>query len=88
MAKFLNLFSLSLIFTCTFCYANEPTQVFLDGDKIHYQGGLAKEANEMVFEIFKKNTSKIKDKKISDLKIEIQHIVPPITSDYSGACST
>ena len=35
-----------------------------------------------------KNTSKIKDKKISDLKIEIQHIVPPITSDYSGACST
>ena len=32
-----------------------------------------------------KNTSKIKDKKISDLKIEIQHIVPPITSDYSGA---
>ncbi|WP_338953747.1 nitrogenase component 1 [Fusobacterium nucleatum] len=35
-----------------------------------------------------KNTSKIKDKKISDFKIEIQHIVPPITSDYSGACST
>lgn len=35
-----------------------------------------------------KNTSKIRDKKISDLKIEIQHIVPPITSDYSGACST
>ena len=35
-----------------------------------------------------KNTSKIKDKKINDLKIEIQHIVPPITSDYSGACST
>ena len=35
-----------------------------------------------------KNTTKIKDKKISDLKIEIQHIVPPITSDYSGACST
>lgn len=34
-----------------------------------------------------KNTSKIKDKKISDFKIEIQHIVPPITSDYSGACS-
>ncbi|MCS6133516.1 hypothetical protein G3496_00915 [Shewanella baltica] len=60
MAKFLNLFSLSLIFTSTFCYANEPTKVFLDGDKIHYQGGLAKEANEMVFEIFKKNTSKIK----------------------------
>ena len=56
MAKFLNLFSLSLIFTSTFCYANEPTKVFLDGDKIHYQGGLAKEANEMVFEIFKKNT--------------------------------
>ena len=35
-----------------------------------------------------KNTSKIKDKKISDFKIGIQHIVPPITSDYSGACST
>lgn len=35
-----------------------------------------------------KNTSKIKDKKTSDFKIEIQHIVPPITSDYSGACST
>ena len=34
-----------------------------------------------------KNTSKIEDKKISDFKIEIQHIVPPITSDYSGACS-
>lgn len=35
-----------------------------------------------------KNTRKIEDKKISDLKIEVQHIVPPITSDYSGACST
>ena len=35
-----------------------------------------------------KNTTKIEDKKISDLKIEVQHIVPPITSDYSGACST
>ena len=40
---------------------------------------------ELEYEL--KNTSKIKDKKISDFKIEIQHIVPPITSDYSGACS-
>lgn len=60
MAKCSNLFSLSLIFTSTFCCANEQTQVFLDGDKIHYQGGLAKEANEKVFEIFERNTAKIK----------------------------
>lgn len=41
---------------------------------------------ELEYEL--KNTLKIRDKKISDFKIEIQHIVPPITSDYSGACST
>ena len=40
---------------------------------------------ELEYEL--KNTLKIRDKKISDFKIEIQHIVPPITSDYSGACS-
>ena len=74
MAKFLNLFSLSLIFASTFCYANEQTQVSLDGDKIHYHGGLTKEANEMVFEIFKENTSKIKWLSIKSLEIGRAHV--------------
>ncbi|WP_158411369.1 nitrogenase component 1 [Fusobacterium animalis] len=54
--------------------------------KITPEKRLEKLLVELEYEL--KNTSKIKDKKISDFKIEIQHIVPPITSDYSGACST
>ena len=54
--------------------------------KITPEKRLEKLLVELEYEL--KNTSKIKDKKINDLKIEIQHIVPPITSDYSGACST
>ena len=54
--------------------------------KIMPEKRLEKLLVELEYEL--KNTSKIKDKKINDLKIEIQHIVPPITSDYSGACST
>lgn len=54
--------------------------------KIMPEKRLEKLLVELEYEL--KNTSKIKDKKISDFKIEIQHIVPPITSDYSGACST
>lgn len=53
--------------------------------KIMPEKRLEKLLVELEYEL--KNTSKIKDKKISDFKIEIQHIVPPITSDYSGACS-
>ena len=53
--------------------------------KITPEKRLEKLLVELEYEL--KNTSKIKDKKISDFKIEIQHIVPPITSDYSGACS-
>ncbi|WP_195339966.1 nitrogenase component 1 [Fusobacterium sp. 1001295B_180824_G3] len=34
-----------------------------------------------------KNIKKIKNENINDFKIEIQHNIPPITSDYSGACS-
>ena len=54
--------------------------------KIMPEKRLEKLLVELEYEL--KNTSKIKDKKISDFKIGIQHIVPPITSDYSGACST
>ena len=54
--------------------------------KIMPEKRLEKLVVELEYEL--KNTSKIKDKKISDFKIGIQHIVPPITSDYSGACST
>ena len=54
--------------------------------KITPEKRLEKLLVELEYEL--KNTLKIKDKKISDFKIEIQHIVPPITSDYSGACST
>ncbi|WDD88508.1 nitrogenase component 1 [Fusobacterium nucleatum] len=54
--------------------------------KITPEKRLEKLLVELEYEL--KNTSKIKDKKISDFKIETQHIVPPITSDYSGACST
>ena len=54
--------------------------------KITPEKRLEKLLVELEYEL--KNTSKIEDKKISDFKIEIQHIVPPITSDYSGACST
>ena len=54
--------------------------------KITPEKRLEKLLVELEYEL--KNTSKIKDKKISDFKIGIQHIVPPITSDYSGACST
>ena len=54
--------------------------------KITPEKRLEKLLVELEYEL--KNTSKIKDKKISDFKIEIQHIVPPITPDYSGACST
>ncbi|WP_338985294.1 oxidoreductase [Fusobacterium nucleatum] len=53
--------------------------------KITPEKRLEKLLAELEYEL--KNTSKIKDKKISNFKIEIQHIVPPITSDYSGACS-
>ena len=53
--------------------------------KIMPEKRLEKLLVELEYEL--KNTSKIKDKKISDFKIGIQHIVPPITSDYSGACS-
>lgn len=53
--------------------------------KITPEKRLEKLLVELEYEL--KNSSKIKDKKISDFKIEIQHIVPPITSDYSGACS-
>lgn len=53
--------------------------------KITPEKRLEKLLVELEYEL--KNTSKIKDKKISDFKIEIQHIVPPVTSDYSGACS-
>lgn len=53
--------------------------------KITPEKRLEKLLVELEYEL--KNTSKIKDKKINDFKIEIQHIVPPITSDYSGACS-
>ncbi|EGN67091.1 oxidoreductase, NIFE-related protein [Fusobacterium animalis 11_3_2] len=53
--------------------------------KITPEKRLEKLLVELEYEL--KNTSKIRDKKISDFKIEIQHIVPPITSDYSGACS-
>ena len=53
--------------------------------KITPEKRLEKLLVELEYEL--KNTSKIKDKKISDFKIEIQHIVPPITSDYLGACS-
>lgn len=53
--------------------------------KITPEKRLEKLLAELEYEL--KNTSKIKNKKISDFKIEIQHIVPPITSDYSGACS-
>lgn len=53
--------------------------------KITPEKRLEKLLVELEYEL--KNTSKIKDKKTSDFKIEIQHIVPPITSDYSGACS-
>ena len=53
--------------------------------KIMPEKRLEKLLVELEYEL--KNTSKIKDKKISDFKIEIQHVVPPITSDYSGACS-
>jgi len=53
--------------------------------KIMPEKRLEKLLVELEYEL--KNTSKIKDKKISDFKIEIQHIVPPITSDYSGSCS-
>ncbi|RRD25210.1 nitrogenase component 1 [Fusobacterium canifelinum] len=53
--------------------------------KIAPEKRLGKLLVELEYEL--KNTSKIRDKKISDFKIEIQHIVPPITSDYSGACS-
>ena len=53
--------------------------------KITTEKRLEKLLVELEYEL--KNSSKIKDKKISDFKIEIQHIVPPITSDYSGACS-
>ena len=53
--------------------------------KIMPEKRLEKLLVELEYEL--KNTSKIKDKKISDFKIEIQHVIPPITSDYSGACS-
>ena len=53
--------------------------------KITPEKRLEKLLVELEYEL--KNTSKIKDKKISDFKIEIQHVIPPITSDYSGACS-
>lgn len=53
--------------------------------KITPEKRLEKLLVELEYEL--KNTSKIEDKKISDFKVEIQHIVPPITSDYSGACS-
>ena len=53
--------------------------------KITPEKRLEKLLVELEYEL--KNTSKIKDKKINDFKIEIQHIVPPVTSDYSGACS-
>lgn len=53
--------------------------------KITPEKRLEKLLAELEYEL--KNTSKIKDKKISNFKIEIQHIVPPVTSDYSGACS-
>ena len=53
--------------------------------KITPEKRLEKLLVELEYEL--KNTSKIKDKKINDFKIEIQHIVPPVTSDYSGAWS-
>lgn len=53
--------------------------------KITPEKRLEKLLVELEYEL--KNTSKIKNKNTSNFKMEIQHIVPPITSDYSGSCS-
>lgn len=53
--------------------------------KITPEKRLGKLLTELECEL--KNIKKIKNENINDLKIEIQHNVPPITSDYSGACS-
>lgn len=39
--------------------AQEETLVFVDGNEIHYQGGLNKEANNQLISLYKKNPDKI-----------------------------
>lgn len=59
MSKLLSMFVLGWVCASELCYADEKTTVSLDDNKIIYQGALTKEANNQVFELYKKNSTNI-----------------------------
>lgn len=60
MLKVLKCFLSILLFASTFAAASEETQVYLEGNKIYYQGSLTQSANEKVFKLYKENKNNIK----------------------------
>lgn len=60
MLKVLKSFFSILLLSSTFAYASEDTQVYLDGNKINYQGELTQSSNEKTFKIYGENKNNIK----------------------------